>query len=106
MDARNTQVRNPVWKGLLLLLIYVPAWLIYTLTVSLYKNMKKAKVYAFNPEEKKKIKRDVESEKLVTLMNERLHRVERLVYGIYEDPEYAKSDRGKSDLKELRQETQ
>ncbi len=66
--------------------------------------MKTAKTYAFNPEEKLKIKRELESQKRIDVMNEKLLRVERLLYGIYEDPEYAKSERGKSDLKELQKE--
>lgn len=66
--------------------------------------MKTAKTYAFNPEEKLKIKRELESQKRIDVINEKLLRVERLLYGIYEDPEYAKSERGKSDLKELQKE--
>lgn len=66
--------------------------------------MKTAKTYAFNPEEKAKIKRELEAQKRIDVMNEKLLRVERLLYSVYEDPEYAKSERGKSDLKELQKE--
>ena len=77
----------------------------YTITIDLYKNTRLAFIYAFKPEEKATIKRTLEAEKMVTLINERLKRVERLLYSIYEDPDYGTSDRGKNDLKELKKET-
>lgn len=75
-----------------------------TAFVDLFINIKKAFVYSFNKEERFKIKRNLEDSKMIKLINERLKRVERLLYSIFEDSEYIKSDRGKSDLKELKEE--
>lgn len=93
------------FKGSALFIYYFIIMIFYTLSVSLYKNMKKAKTYAFNPEEKNKIKRELESQKRLDILNDRVKRVERLLYAVYEDPNYAQSERGKSDLKELHKDT-
>ncbi|MEK6937117.1 MAG: hypothetical protein AABW58_03535 [Nanoarchaeota archaeon] len=52
-----------------------------------------------------KIKQELETKHLLNLVNERLKRVERLVYSIFNDPDYIKRDKGKHDLKELEKET-
>ena len=78
--------------------------ILFTATVSLYKNLKTNYKTTLNPELKEQIKRELETEKMVKLLNERLKSVERLVYGILEDPEYIKSDKGKYDIKQLKKE--
>ncbi len=72
-----------------------------TLFLDLFINMKKEVVYMFNEAEKKKIKEEIETKKLVDLINERLKRIERLVYSMFHDPEFIKRDKGKADLKDL-----
>ena len=67
-------------------------------------NIKKEVVYIFNEVERKKIKEELETKKLVNLINDRVKRVERLVYSIFNDPEFIKRDKGKDDLKELSKE--
>jgi len=57
--------------------------------------------YAKNPDEKEKIDRKLEVEKKQEVHDERIERVERLIYSVYNDPEYSKSDKGKHDLKTL-----
>ena len=75
-----------------------------TIFLDLFRNIKKEVVYMFNEVERKKIKAELETEKLVDLINERLKRIERLVYSMFSDPEYIKRDKGKFDLKELTKE--
>lgn len=72
-----------------------------TLFVDLFKNIKNEVTYTFNELEKNKIKYKIETEKMIDLINERLKRIERLVYSIFNDPEYIKRDKGKADIKEL-----
>lgn len=76
-----------------------------TIFIDLFVNIKNAFIFSFNKEERFKIKRELEDTKMVKLINERLKRVERLLYSIFEDGSYVKSDRGKSDLNELKKET-
>ena len=75
-----------------------------TLFLDLFINIKKEVVYIFNEVERKKIKEELETKKLVNLINDRVKRVERLVYSIFNDPEFIKRDKGKDDLKELSKE--
>lgn len=83
-------------------------WLIIfilkTITLDLAKNIKKAYIYGFRPGERDKIKRKLETKKIVKLLQERLERTERLIYSIFKDPKYSNSNRGKNDLKELKKE--
>ncbi len=76
-----------------------------TIFLDLFRNIKKETIYTFNKEEKMKIKQELETKHLLNLVNERLKRVERLVYSIFNDPDYIKRDKGKHDLKELEKET-
>lgn len=78
--------------------------ILFTITVSLYKNLKLNYRKTINPEFKAKIKRELEAEKMVKLLGDRIKTLERLVYGILEDPEYMKSDKGKYDIKQLKKE--
>ena len=75
-----------------------------TITLDFFRNIKKETIYTFNKEERMKIKQELETRNLLNLVNERLKRVERLVYSIFNDPDYAKRDKGKHDLKELEKE--
>ena len=52
-----------------------------------------------------KLKQEIETKNLLNLVNERLKRIERLVYSIFHDPDYIKRDKGKHDIKELEKET-
>ena len=78
--------------------------IIKTIFVDLFVNIKMAYIYSFYPEKRHQLKRTLEAEKMVKLIEDRLKRVERLLYAIFEDPEYPKSSAGKSDLKELKKE--
>lgn len=73
------------------------------LFVDLFKTLAKALYLARNPEENTKINRNLDSEKKLSLHDERIERVERLIYSVYNDPEYSKSDKGKHDLKVLKE---
>lgn len=75
-----------------------------TVFVDLFVNIKNSWVYTFNPEEREKMKRKLEAEKMVKLLTERLKIIERLLYSVFEDPSYIKSDKGKYDLKQLKKE--
>ncbi len=75
-----------------------------TVFIDLFINFKQAWLYAFNPEEREKMKRKLESEKMVNLLKERIEILERLLYSVFEDPSYTKSDKGKYDLKKLKEE--
>ena len=78
--------------------------IIKTIFVDLFINIKLAFVYVLKPEERYKIKRELEANKMMKLLDERLKRIERLVYAINKDPSYINSNRGKNDLKELKKE--
>ncbi|MFH1972899.1 MAG: hypothetical protein ABIJ18_05480 [archaeon] len=69
------------------------------LFVDSVKTLALALFLARNPEEKEKIDRKLELEKKMEVHDERINRVERLIYSVYNDPEYSKSDKGKHDLK-------
>ena len=90
-------------------LIVVPVKFLYslikgilkTLFLDLFRNIKKEVIYTFDEVERMKIKEELETKKVISSINERLKRIERLVYSIFHDPEYVKRDKGKDDLKEL-----
>lgn len=72
--------------------------------VDIFKNIKQGLTYSFNPEEKDKIKGELEMKKKIEFIDTRLKRVERLIYSVFKDPEYAKRDKGKMDVEELKKE--
>lgn len=72
-----------------------------TIFLDLFRNIKKETIYTFNEVERMKIKEELETKKLLNLVNDRLKRIERLLYSVFHDPEYIKRDKGKEDLKEL-----
>jgi hypothetical protein len=73
-----------------------------TIFIDIFKNIKLAWIYTFNPEKRNQINREMEASKLAQLLDERLKVVERLLYAVYSDPEYIKTNKGKSDLTELK----
>lgn len=73
-----------------------------TVFVDFFINIKNSWIYVFNPEEREKMKRKLEAEKMVNLLKERVAILERLLYSVFEDPSYTKSDKGKYDLKKLK----
>ena len=103
------QQKRPGYQKTLIKLVTIPSRFLYailkailkTLFLDLFINMKKEVIYIFNPMERDKIKSEIETKRLLDLVNDRLKRIERLVYSIFSDPEYIKRDHGKSDLKEL-----
>lgn len=92
------------WIPVKLINIVVVAFL-KTIFLDLFINFKHAWIYTFNPEERDKMKHKLEAEKMTKLLNDRMKTVERLLYSIFEDPSYPKSDKGKYDLKQLKKET-
>ncbi|MAG78097.1 hypothetical protein CL616_01900 [archaeon] len=88
-----------VFRFIWFAVIRVLKWLF----VDLFKTLAKALHLARNPEEKYKIDRKLDSEKRLSVHDERIERVERLIYSVYNDPEYSKSDKGKHDLKVLKE---
>lgn len=66
------------------------------------KNIKTGIIYSIRPEEKMKIKRELETKKRIDLIEEAIATLKRLTYAIHHDPEYLKSKEGQSDLKELK----
>ena len=75
-----------------------------TIFIDFPKNLKEKHTYSFDVEKRKQIKQELETTKKMGLMDDRLKRVERLIYSVYEDPEYTKRDSGKQDVKELTKE--
>ncbi len=73
------------------------------LFVDSIKTLAKALYFARHPDENQKINRRLDSEKKLEVHDERIERVERLIYSVYNDPEYSKSDKGKHDLKVLKE---
>ena len=73
-----------------------------TVFVDIFVNFKHAWIYTFKPEERDKMKRKLEAEKMVKILDDRLKIVERLVYSIFKDPSYTRSNKGKYDLKQLK----
>ncbi|MCD4666927.1 hypothetical protein K8R47_03925 [archaeon] len=78
--------------------------IVYTLIVSLPKNLKLAGTYSFNKSKRDEINRKVKQDKMIKLLKEKIERLERLVYATIKDSDYFKSDKGKIDVKELKKE--
>ncbi len=74
---------------------------VQALTVGFYEKLQFNRDYYFDAKKRKQIKRELAMEKVVGILDEKVKRLERLLYSVFEDPEYAKSNRGKHDLKEL-----
>ena len=70
-------------------------------TVCFYDKLQFNRDYYFDSKKRKQVKRELATEKMVKLLDEKVKRLERLLYSVFEDPEYVKSNRGKDDLKEL-----
>ncbi|MBU4501760.1 MAG: hypothetical protein KKA79_04155 [Nanoarchaeota archaeon] len=82
----------------------VIAAVLKTIFIDIFLNFKQSWIYTFNPEERNKMKRKLEAEKLAKVLDDRLKTVERLLYSVFEDPSYTKSDKGKYDVKQLKKE--
>ena len=98
MVKRGSRVGLQILEFIGFLIIFI----LKTVTIDLFRNIKKAWLYSFYPEERKKMKRELEAKKKLELMNERLKIIERLIYAIVEDSSYLKSDKGKYDIKQLK----
>ena len=98
--------RNNLWLVPFKLVYIVVFAVMKTVFVDIFINLKHAWIYSFNPEERSKMKRKLEAEKMAKLLDERLKTVERLLYSVFEDPSYPKSDKGKYDLKQLKKEAE
>lgn len=72
-----------------------------TLTVDLYNNTRNYTKMALNKEELMKMKHKLETEKRLELVEDRLKVTERLLYSVFEQPDYTKTKEGESDMKEL-----
>lgn len=91
---------------IILKLIFMTIYAVFfTITISLFNNLKLNYKKTLNPKFKDQINRELEANKMVKLLNDRLKTIERLIYGIIEDPEYLKSDKGKYDIKQIKKET-
>tara|TARA_Y100000310_G_scaffold345502_1_gene465710 strand:+ start:12590 stop:12907 length:318 start_codon:yes stop_codon:yes gene_type:complete len=69
--------------------------------VDSFRVLKDSYHYAKNPEKKMMLDRKLEVEKRVDHHEHRVNRMERLVYSMFNDPSYSKSNKGQDDLKEL-----
>lgn len=72
-----------------------------TLTVDLYRNTRDYTKMAISKEERMKMKHKIETEKRLELIEDRLDVTERLLYSVFEQPDYNKTKEGESDLKQL-----
>jgi len=72
-----------------------------TLTIDMYKNIRDYTKMAIYKEERMKMKHKLEEEKRLELVEERLDVAERLLYSVFEQPDYTKTKEGESDLKQL-----
>jgi hypothetical protein len=58
--------------------------------------------FARFPEKKVMLDRKLEVEKRTDVHEDRIKRVERLIYSMFNDPSYSKSNKGQDDIKEIR----
>lgn len=72
-----------------------------TITIDLYKNTRDYTKMAISKEELMKMKHKLETEKRLELVEDRLDVTERLLYSVFEQPDYTKTKEGESDLKQL-----
>lgn len=72
-----------------------------SLTVDLFKNTKLYVMMSINKEEREKIRKQLENEKRIGLIEDKLKSIERLLYAVFKDPKYIEKPAGSSDLKQL-----
>ncbi len=72
-----------------------------TLTIDMHKNIKAYTKMALSKEERMKMRQKIEMEKRLELAEDRLDVAERLLYSVFEQPDYTKTKEGESDLKQL-----
>ncbi len=97
MKKKNTL--GKIFRFVWLLIKGLMQWLF----VDLFRSIRLAVRYTRNPEEEGKVNRDLEAKKILEVHDERIERVERLVYSVYNDTEYSKSAKGQHDLKVLKE---
>ncbi|MBL7101067.1 MAG: hypothetical protein ISS23_03880 [Nanoarchaeota archaeon] len=97
-------MKKKLWHIPFKLVNIVIATVLKTVFLDLFINFKHSWLYTFKPGERDKIKRKLEAEKMAKLLDGRLKTIERLLYSVFEDPSYPKSDKGKYDLKQLKKE--
>lgn len=73
-----------------------------SVTIDLFKNIKYYFSLFTNKEKHDKIKDNLKLDKKQKLIEDRIERLERLVYAVYNDPSYTKRDQGLDDIKELK----
>lgn len=65
-------------------------------------NLKSESLAVFRPEKAKRLNRDVRDQKMAELMQERLEILERLTWAMHNDAEYLRSNKGRSDMHDLK----
>ncbi len=76
------------------------------LFIDSFRTLKEAYDFARHPEKKEMIDRKLDVEHRVELQEDKIKRLERLVYAVYQDPSYSKSDKGQHDLKQIQRGTE
>ena len=76
--------------------------LISTIIISLPQNIKKQTIFAFKPEEKLKLKRELETKEDINQIEKRVEVLERLAWAIHKDPSYMTHKAGEQDLEKLK----
>ncbi len=87
---------------LVLFIGYSTKSLLKLIFVDSFKIIKRSYIYAKNPEKKLMLNRKLEVEKKVEVQEQKIKRLERLVYSVFNDPDYSNSDKGRNDIKEIR----
>jgi hypothetical protein len=69
-----------------------------------YRVIRDAYSFAVFPEKKLMLDRKLNLEKKTEAHDKRLKRAERLIYSMFNDPSYSKSNKGQDDINEIRKE--
>ncbi len=104
IKSKGWRITRTLLKGLKLLLgviFAVVVALLRSLTVDLFKNIKLYVMMALSKDEREKIRKQLEAEKRLDLIEDKLKSIERLLYAVFKDPKYAEKPEGESDLKQL-----
>jgi len=89
---------------IILFIIYIILAVLKTIFIDTFKNIHYFSLKIINPEKAKTMKEELKTKHLLELFDERLKRLERLLYGIVEDASYIKRPKGKYDIKNLKRE--
>ena len=105
MPQNKTGVRKSKILLLPLKILYALVLAILTTVfISLAKNIKTQVIFILHPEEKLKLKREIETKEALRQIEERLSMLERLMWSMHKDPEYMHAKAGKADLEKLHKE--